>query len=163
MIAQQGDQQRPVAAADIDDLAEGGPVVGGRDRWRLGGQLAAHQRVVGRGPVRMLGEVLPEPAPEVAGIGRLTGANRVQQLHQAQVGMPYRALQVDRRPNAVGVIVAQPLARVGQRVGAVLVASQKSSGDEVIQHAHERIGRYSKTGSELWARGHFRSDRVRDP
>jgi hypothetical protein len=38
---QHGDQQRPVAASYIDDLAEGGPVIRGRDRWRLGRRLAA--------------------------------------------------------------------------------------------------------------------------
>jgi hypothetical protein len=74
MGAQQGDQRRPVAASHIDDLAEGGPVVRGRERWCRGGPLAAHQRVEGRGPVGMLGEVLPEPAPETPRKGRLTGA-----------------------------------------------------------------------------------------
>jgi len=77
MGAQQGDQQRPVAASHIDDLAEGGPVVRGRERRRLGGQLPADQRVEGRGPVRMLREVLPEPASEMPWEGWLTGANRV--------------------------------------------------------------------------------------
>src|SRR5215211_3010754 len=57
MGMEQRDQQRAVAASDINDLAERGPVVRGRDRWRLGCQLVAHQRVIGGGPVGMLGEV----------------------------------------------------------------------------------------------------------
>ena len=73
----------------------------------------------------------------------------MQQLHHAHVSVPDGALQIDRRPNILRVIVAQPLSRIGQRVGPVYVASQKSSGDEMIQHSGQRIGRHSQTASEL--------------
>ena len=111
----------------------------------------------------MLGEVLPETAPEMPGKGRLAGANRMQQLHDAHVSVPDRTLQIDRRPNTLRVIVAQPLSRIGQRIGSFDVASQKSSGDEMIQHSDQRIGRDSQTASELRPRGHSRGDRVRYP
>ena len=111
----------------------------------------------------MPGEVFPEPAAEMPGEGRLTGANRVQQLYHGHVGMPDGALQIDPRPDALRVVVAQPLPRIGQRVGPILAASQESSGDEMIQHPDERIGRYSETGGELRPQGHSRGDRIRDP
>jgi hypothetical protein len=94
VLAQHGDEQRAVAAADVDQVAQRSPVVGGDDVGRPGRDVGAHLGVEGRRTGGVGGQVVPERAAELGGEGGLAGADGVQQLDEGQLGTADRAVEI---------------------------------------------------------------------
>jgi len=97
-------------------------------------------RVEGRCAPGVGSQVVPEGPTELHGKRRFTGAHRVQQPNEGQIGPTDRAVDVQQGLHAGGMVVAQGLAAIGQRVPAGLVEVEHSCGDEMSQQAIERVG-----------------------
>ncbi len=79
----------------------------------------------------MGGEIFPERRAELFWEAGITGAYRMQQLDECEVGAPDRALEIQCRARLVGAITEQRCAQVGKCVPAEIIACEHAFGGEV--------------------------------